>query len=442
MTNNKITHKNVKITKKKNTKKIEYNKNNIIFKNNTIDKTNKILPIYHNGTNNKVHKCINKYKIIPIKSKIQIIFSDFNDTFNIHHILTKEILYIWNITKGNSNIIIVLINYYNNSNTNKWRLSLFKLLFKNIYVLSEDFSYSLNTLFINFLKNKYIDKNKYTLHNDDPYNRTILALRNRERFIFLHKYRDTLISEYNTKFNNNIKASINNIEFINIHYFLLDYIICKINYKELDFINKVKNNLNLKISNKNLKVGFIYRNNDRILYDYEIKKKYNKNILVNTILNKECKKLNIPFKIANFDNSTFEEQAEFLKDIKILICCHGAALTNMFLLPKDSTIFEISFRKYYYCNPVCENHYHGIIPYTQDCHHRSIEINGKLFDKKTKTIIYIKGDYHNLAELFNLKYQEIFINDVSDYLPYKNPVTIKNIYIDTKFVLNKIKKIY
>ena len=135
-----------------------------------------------------------------------------------------------------------------------------------------------------------------------------------------------------------VKATFNNIEFINVNYFLLDSIICKINYKELKFINKIKKELNLKIINKKLSVGFIYRNTNRILYDYNSKQQYNKNILVNDILEKECKKLNIPFKVANFENYTFEEQAEFLKDVKILIGCHGAALTNMFLLPKKELL--------------------------------------------------------------------------------------------------------
>ena len=436
----KVKHKKIftiKLTKK----------NKILDNSNTVDKSNSIVEIYHNGTNNTVAECINKYKIIPIKSKIKIIFSDFNDLGNIHHLLAKEILYIWNITKRNSNIIIVLINYSNNLTSNKWRLSLLKLLFKNVYVLSEEFANNLNILFTNNLKNKYIDENKYTLLNHDPFNRNILAIRNKERFIFLNKYKDKFISEYNTRFNNNIKATFNNIEFINVNYFLLDYIICKINHKELIFVNKIKKELNLKISNKKLSVGFIYRNTNRILYDYKSKQQYNKNILVNDILEKECKKLNIPFKISNFDNATFEEQAEFLKNVKILISAHGAALTNIFLLPKGATIFEVSFRKHWYCNPVCEKHFNGSIPYSEDCHNRSSEINGKLFDTKTQKLIYTKGDFHNLSQLFNLKYQEIFINDVSDYhtmniLYHISPIYFKNMYIDTEYVLDKIKLLY
>jgi hypothetical protein len=182
---------------------------------------------------------------------------------------------------------------------------------------------------------------------------------NKLRQIFLNNNnnKNILINYYNKNFksdNINVKtndvntynitiANLNNIIFINFNTMAItDYILCKINHKEISLSNKIKKQLNLKINNNKLKVGFIYRNNNRILYDYESKEKYNKNILVHTILNKECKKINIPFESISFDNATFEEQAEFLKDVKILISCHGATLTNLFLLPKNAIIFDIS----------------------------------------------------------------------------------------------------
>ena len=216
----------------------------------------------------------------------------------------------------------------------------------------------------------------------------------------------------------------------------------------LSLASTIKANLGINeftINNMNeYKVGFIVRENNRILYDHDEKVKHNKNVVVHDILSKELKKLNIPFKTTSFDNVSFEEQAEFLKDVKILIACHGAAFTNLFLLPKNASIIEVSFRRYWYCDPVCQCHVSGQCPYKKDCHTVS---DSHHYNKKTKKLDYFKGDYYNLSQLFGIGYKEILIEDASEYFKNPgdkdyNPINLTNLYIDTTKMIEQIKKIY
>jgi len=217
-----------------------------------------------------------------------------------------------------------------------------------------------------------------------------------------------------------------------------------------DFIllaKQIKSRMGISMGSEKYKVGFIVRKNNRILYDYEAKLKRNKHLFVHDILTDECKKLNIPFKIGNFDNATFEEQAEFLKDVKILIACHGAAFTNLFLLPPGATIFEVSFRKYWYCDPVCVCHSSGECPYKKDCHNRNNNINTGRIDPNTGKLIYHKADYYNLSQLFGVGYKEILLEDADGYFKNPeekdyNPISLTNLYIDTNQLMEKIKKAY
>jgi hypothetical protein len=225
----------------------------------------------------------------------------------------------------------------------------------------------------------------------------------------------------------------------------------------LSLASTIKINLGINefaINNTNeYKVGFIVRTNNRILYDNDEKVKNNKNVFVHDILAKELKKLNIPFKSTSFDNTSFEEQAEFLKDVKILIACHGTAFTNLFLLPKNATIMEVSFRRYWFCDPVCENHYTGEWAYKSDCHNRNKVINKYSFDEKKRKLIYHKAEYYNLSQLFGIDYKEILIEDTNGYFndntntntntnDINNPINLTNIYIDTNDLIHKIRKLF
>jgi len=320
-------------------------------------------------------------------NKNKIIVSYYNDTTNIYHIFAQEIMALWNESKGNLDTIIVLKNYVNNT-INNWRLSLLKSVYKNVYIHTIP----------NTINNVKVSSKTFTII-------------------------DILKDKYNKWLNVSFK-------FMKIqksqHYIKLATII--------------KNNINNQ-KDKNIKskyVAFIYRTNNRILYDYKTKE------LIQNILSRELKKLNIPFKMSNFDNASFEEQADFLKDVKVMIACHGAAFTNLILLPQNASIMEVSFRKYWYCDPVCQCHVSGQCPYKKDCHTVS---DSRHYNKKTGKLDYHKADYYNLSQLFGIGYKEILIEDANGYFKNPgdkdyNPINLTNLYIDTNAMIDKIKKMY
>ena len=314
-----------------------------------------------------------------IKTNKLVIISHYNDTGNIFHIFNQEIMKIWQITKGNPSTIIILKNFENNQ-CNKWRLQLLKQIYTKVFEkeIPEYIQKDIDTYeIINILQEKYP---KWCII---PY-----------KFNYIPSKQN--IIEYN-RLANTIK-----------------YNIYGLNYK-----------------NPGNKVGFIYRESTRILYDYNIYKKQQKNVLVHKLLETKLKKLNIPFKSISFENKTFLEQAEFLKDVKILISCHGAALTNMFLLPPYATVLEISFRKYWFCDPVCKRHISGELDYKEDCN--------------TPHKLYNKYEFHNLSKVFMKKHKEIMIEDANTYVSTDdiyNPINLKNIYIDTDNLVTQITKIY
>ena len=78
---------------------------------------------------------------------------------------------------------------------------------------------------------------------------------------------------------------------------------------------------------------------------------------------------------------------------------------------------EVSFRRYWYCDPVCECHYSGQCAYKTDCQNRNKVINKSSYDEKKYKLIYHKAEYYNLSQLFGIGYKEILkilSNDVYD----------------------------
>jgi hypothetical protein len=344
-------------------------------------KTNFSKVVLDSNSNSNSNSNTNK---IDNETKRNIIVSYFNDNSNIYHIFACEIMAIWNKSKGNLDTIIVLKNYVNN-NINNWRLSLLKSIYKDVYIHNLPSSKNFKDLNKNFIIKEILNTKYYKFLN--------------ESFKFIKQPKSQ-------------------------------------NY--INMANTIKANVQMKNNIKGNTVAFIYRTKNRILYDYKTKE------LIQNILIKELKKSNISFKSANFDNSTFEEQAEFLKDVKILIACHGAAFTNLVLLPQNATIMEVSFRKYWYCSPICDGHLSGKYDYKEDCHTIS---NSRYYDKKNKKLIYHKADYYNLSQLFGIGYKEILIEDANGYFKNPgdkdyNPINLTNIYIDTNTMIDKIKTFY
>lgn len=169
------------------------------------------------------------------------------------------------------------------------------------------------------------------------------------------------------------------------------------------------------------KIVYIERGRSRILFDYKTK------ALLSEFLSAKCELQNLPFETVNFDNATFQSQLEALAHAKILLSCHGAANTNLFLLPKDAILFEVNFRKFWFCDPVCQRHLTGELPYQADC-------GGPLTWKDT----FHKAEYHNMAQLYGLGYVEFEVEDAQNFLS-ENPIELEKIFVDGDAIFDKMR---
>ena len=168
------------------------------------------------------------------------------------------------------------------------------------------------------------------------------------------------------------------------------------------------------------KVVYVERAQSRILFDYETK------VPLGDYLSNKCAEVSIAFNSFNFDQASFEFQLETLSRAKILLACHGAANTNLFLLPSNAALFEVNFRKYWFCDPVCRRHLSGEISYQTDC-------GGPLTWKDT----FHKAEYHNLAQLFGVAYLEFEITDAEHFLN-DNPIELESIFVDGAAIFRSI----
>lgn len=187
----------------------------------------------------------------------------------------------------------------------------------------------------------------------------------------------------------------------------------------MSFAQCVKDNLQVKAQNGSF-ATLVTRDKSRVLYDEKTKQPFD------VLFAQECSLHNIPFKIVCFDHMTLREQATVLNETKVMLSCHGAANTNVFLLPQNGHLMEINFRKYWYCDPVCQPHFIGTLPYKCKC-------DGKL----TYRPYFHKADYHNLAHLFGKKYTELPLEDAEGFLD-SNPINIKKVFVDADSIMQKV----
>ena len=251
--------------------------------------------------------------------------------------------------------------------------------------------------------------------------------KNTEYIVFLQNYiadnpvhawrRDILSSILPVYINkNDIEENIERIHSVDTSKWMVnpwEFIDCSPSVHYMALAEKVKNAY--QVNNKSGKyVLYVKRNKSRKLFDYK------SHVEFDVLFCDWCESQKLPYKIACFDNATFQEQVSAVSEAKVMISCHGAANTNIFLLPDDGHLFEINFRKYWHCDPVCDDHFSGIIPYTTKC-------RGKLTYRR----YFHKADYYNLCKIFDKGYTELFIEDADTYLS-RNPIDIMNIYVNTE----------
>jgi len=137
----------------------------------------------------------------------------------------------------------------------------------------------------------------------------------------------------------------------------------------------------------------------------------------------------IPYRYCCFDDMTPEEQYDMCSGAALFISVHGAACTNMIFTPVSTPLIEITFRKHWYCDPVCDGHFHQQIPFDTKC-------NGPLIHPE-----YHKADFHNLCHLLGKKHYEITPDKYSGHFRDKNPISKENIHINGEYLVKLIHTI-
>lgn len=132
--------------------------------------------------------------------------------------------------------------------------------------------------------------------------------------------------------------------------------------------------------------------------------------------------------ITTFQGLTLEEQMAKVASAHTIIGAHGAALTNIIFAEPGTRVLEVSFRKYWHCDPVCYKHMIGEIPYEEPC------------SKKTSRP-YHKADYRNLAVAFGLLYSEVENEGCRDFLN-DNPINVSAMYVDAAKIIKLLSVVY
>ena len=161
--------------------------------------------------------------------------------------------------------------------------------------------------------------------------------------------------------------------------------------------------------------------NDRYLYDYHTKLPLQDYV--------QTKKFKLPVKHCNFAQLSPQDQYDACANSAIIIMAHGAGCTNVIFTPKQTPLIEINFRKHWYCDLVCDDHFSGKISINQKC-------NGKL----TCFNHFHKADYHNLCHLINKKYVEMEAIEYGGSFNTRNPISKQKIFIDGALLENYINQ--
>ena len=165
------------------------------------------------------------------------------------------------------------------------------------------------------------------------------------------------------------------------------------------------------------------KENNRYIYDTIT------GLPIHIFLEQNQNKFPIPFRFCCFDDMTPEEQYHICSEAALFISAHGAACTNMIFTPSSASLIEINFRKDWYCDPVCDQHFHNKISFDTRC-------NGTLLHPG-----YHKADFHNLSHLLGKKYYEITPDRYTGQFRDRNPISKENIHINGQYLVKLIHKI-
>ena len=161
---------------------------------------------------------------------------------------------------------------------------------------------------------------------------------------------------------------------------------------------------------------------DRYLYDHRTRKRLEDFL--------STQKLSLPLRVCNFATMTPEEQYEACANCAVLVAVHGAGCTNLVFTPKPTPMIEINLRRHWYCDPVCDDHFFGVLSMNEPC-------NGKL----THMPHFHKADYHNLCQLIGKPYQEIEAVEYGGGFINRSPIARRRIYVDGQDLVRRINAV-
>jgi hypothetical protein len=150
-----------------------------------------------------------------------------------------------------------------------------------------------------------------------------------------------------------LSNEFNNLNVNTIYYKNKENYINKIYFDKFrNFIFKRYNINNLEYINNYPEVILVKRNDRKILIDDEYLKQINSNITtgkerreIKDINNIEFflkNKYSNSFKSLYFEDLEFEEQIKYFNNAKLIICAHGAVMSNMFFCKEGTTIIEVT----------------------------------------------------------------------------------------------------
>ena len=166
------------------------------------------------------------------------------------------------------------------------------------------------------------------------------------------------------------------------------------------------------------KVVFSLRKKNRILYDTNTKEP------IETLITEKYGKESIAY----FEEMEVIEQLRILQNCKVFCGVHGANLVNLVFSRTDAHIIEVDFKKHWYCDPVCNDHYNGKLQSDQKC------------DGKCTRGCYHKADYHNLSRLCGKIYSSISAAYTEKFND-RNPINVQYVYINFDQLSKNIEKL-
>lgn len=138
--------------------------------------------------------------------------------------------------------------------------------------------------------------------------------------------------------------------------------------------------------------------------------------------------LEIPFKSCDFGSISPRRQAELCGGARVLVSAHGAGNSNVIFTPRSCSLVEVNFRKYWFCDGVCDEHFSGRLKYDQDC-------DGTLGWEP----YFHKADFHNLCFLLGRRYVEVEAEAYAGYNA-RNPISRKKVFVGGDRLVSIIKR--